>query len=304
MIGTHSWAGEQFERGVEMAIADLNTKRGVLGQSVELIVGDDFCGPNQAAALARKLASDGVVFVAGHLCSHSSIAASKIYEKARILQITPASASARLTDEGGPNVFRVCGRDDRQGAMVGDYLAEHWADDEIAILDDGTTWGAGVANGVRCRLQERGIRGTVDETITPGEAEYSALVSKMQAAEVDVFFLGGLQRETGLVFRQAHDRGYNLGLVSSSSGQYESFPLIAGPGLEGTVMVANTDTRASPHAAEVLARFRAQVSPLWELGSTPTLSFRSGPRRSRLRDHSTSMRCPGHPQPPVRPGAG
>jgi branched-chain amino acid transport system substrate-binding protein len=86
--------------------------------------------------------------------------------------------------------------------MVGDYLAEHWADKEIAILDDGTTWGAGVANGVRRRLRERGIGVAVDETFTPGEADYSPLVSG-----VDVFFLGGLQREIGLVFRQAHDRG-------------------------------------------------------------------------------------------------
>ncbi len=72
--------------------------------------------------------------------------------------ISPSSASAKLTDEGGPNVFRVCGRDDRQGTKVADYLADHWADKEIAILDDGTVWGAGVANGVRRRLHERGVR--------------------------------------------------------------------------------------------------------------------------------------------------
>ena len=146
------------QRGAEMAVEDLNAKGGVLGQRVELIVGDDFCDPDQAVALARKLVSDGVVFVAGHWCSHSSIPASKVYEEAEILMITPGSASAKLTDEGGPNVFRVYGRDDRQGAMVGDYLAEHWAGKEIAILDDGTTWGAGVANGVRRRLHERGVR--------------------------------------------------------------------------------------------------------------------------------------------------
>jgi branched-chain amino acid transport system substrate-binding protein len=196
--------------------------------------------------------------VAGHLCSHSSIAAAKVYEEANILMISPGSSSAKLTDEGGPNVFRVDGRDDRQGAMAGDYLAEHWGDKEIAILDDGTTFGAGVANGVRRRLRERGVNVTVDETITPGAAEYSALVSKMQAAGVDVYFLGGLQREIGLVFREAHDHGYDLQLVSSSGAQYESFPLIAGPGLEGMVMVANTDMRASPQAAEVIAKFHAQ----------------------------------------------
>jgi branched-chain amino acid transport system substrate-binding protein len=258
MSGDHSWAGEQYQRGAGMAVADLNAKGGVLGQNVELIVGDDFCDPDQAVALARKLVSDGVVFVAGHLCSHSSIPASKVYEAAKILMVSPGSSSAKLTDEGGPNVFRVDGRDDQQGAMAGDYLAEHWGDKEIAIVDDGTTFGAGVANGVRRRLRERGVKVTVDETITPGEAEYSALVSKMQATGVDVYFLGGLQREIGLVFRQAHERGYDLRLVSSSGAQYESFPMIAGPGLEGTVMVANADMRASSQAAEVVAKFRAQ----------------------------------------------
>jgi branched-chain amino acid transport system substrate-binding protein len=258
MTGPSSWFGEQYQRAAELAIQNLNARGGVLGQPVELVVGDDFCDPDQAVALARKLVSDGVVFVAGHLCSHSSIAAAKVYEEAGILQIAPGSASAKLTDEGGPNVFRVCGRDDRQGAMVGDYLAERWAEKEIAILDDGTAWGAGVANAVRRRLRERGVRVAVDETFTRGEAEYSALVSKMQAAGVDLFFLGGLHRETGLIFRQAHDRGYDLRLVASSSTQADSFPLIAGPGLEGTPMVGMTYMGDNPQAKAVVAQFRIQ----------------------------------------------
>ena len=241
-----------------MAVENLNAKGGVLGQSVELIVGDDFCDPDQAVALARKLVSDGVVFVAEHLCSHSSISAAKVYEEAKIPMISPGSASARLTDEGGPNVFRLWGRDDQQGAMVGDYLAEHWADKEIAILDDGTVWGAGVANAVRRTLRERGVRVAVDETLTPGEVDYSALVSKMQAGGVDVFFLGGYPPETGLIFRQAHDRGYDVQLIASSAVATADFPLIAGPALEGSLMIATADMRTRPEAAEVVARFRAQ----------------------------------------------
>jgi branched-chain amino acid transport system substrate-binding protein len=166
----------------------------VLGQRVELIVGDDFCDPDQAVALARKLVSDGVVFVVGHLCSHSSIAAAKVYANARILMISPSSASAKLTDEGGPNVFRVCGRDDRQGAMVADYLAERWAGKGIAILDDGTVWGAGIANAVKRRLHERAVPVAMEEAFVPGEAEYSPLISKMQTAGVDILYVGGYHR--------------------------------------------------------------------------------------------------------------
>jgi branched-chain amino acid transport system substrate-binding protein len=177
VTGAQSWFGEQFERGARMAAADLNGKGGVLGQTVEIVVADDFCEPEQAVAAANKLVADRVVFVVGHWCSHSSIAASTVYEEARVLMITPGSASAKLTDEGGPNVFRVYGRDDRQGEMVGDHLAEHWGGKEIAILDDGTTWGTGVANGVRRRLRERGIGVAVDETFSRGERSKSFCVA-------------------------------------------------------------------------------------------------------------------------------
>ena len=116
--------GELTQQGFDLAVADLNANGGVLGQQIRGIVADDFCNPDQAVALARKLVSDGVAFVAGHWCSHSSIPASKVYEEAEILMIAPGAISSKLTDEGGPNVFRVCGRDDRQGSKVGDYLAD------------------------------------------------------------------------------------------------------------------------------------------------------------------------------------
>jgi branched-chain amino acid transport system substrate-binding protein len=257
MTGGYAWSGETYQRGAGMAVADLNAKGGVLGQRVELIVGDDFCDPDQAVALARKLVSDGVVFVAGHWCSHASIPASKVYEEAGVLQIAPGSASAKMTDEGGPNVFRVCGRDDRQGAMVADHLADHWQGKDVAILDDGTTWGAGVADGARGRLRERGVPIAVDETFTPGEEEYSALVSKMQAAGVDVLFVGGYHREAGLMLRQARDRGYDLRLIANSAMALEDFPMIAGPALTSTLMAAMTDPRGTPQAKDVVARFRA-----------------------------------------------
>jgi branched-chain amino acid transport system substrate-binding protein len=258
MTGWSAWFGEQYERAARLAVEDLNAKGGVLGQKVELIVGDDFCDPEQAVALARKLVSDGAVFVVGHLCSHSSIAAAKVYEAARILMISPSSASAKLTDEGRPNVFRVCGRDDRQGAMVADYLAKHWADKKIAVLEDGTVWGAGIANAVRRGLHERDVPVVVDEAFKPGEPEYSSLVVRMQAAGVEILFVGGYHREAGLILRQAHDRGYDLRLVAASSMQLADFPLIAGPAIAGTAMTGQADMRASPRAAEVVARFRAQ----------------------------------------------
>ncbi len=258
MTGAYAWFGEQYLRGAGLAVEDLNAKGGVLGQSVELIVGDDFCDPDQAVALARKLASDGVAFVAGHWCSHASIPASKVYEEAGILMIAPGAINSKLTDEGGPNVFRVCGRDDRQGTKVADYLADRWAGKRIAILNDGTTFGVGLANAVRRGLHERGVRAAMDEVYAPGEAEYSALVSEMQAAGIEVFFVGGYHRETGLILREAHDRGYDLRLIANSAMATADFPMITGPAVGGTVMAAAADARERPQAADVVARFHAQ----------------------------------------------
>jgi branched-chain amino acid transport system substrate-binding protein len=123
---------------------------------------------------------------------------------------------------------------------------------------NGTTWGVSVADGVRRRLNERGVPVAMDETFTPGEEEYSGLVSKMETAGVDVFFLGGLHPDTGLIFRQVHDRGYDAQLIASSSVATEDFPIIADPGLEGAVMAAAADTRDLPQAEDVVAQFRAQ----------------------------------------------
>ena len=87
MTGTNAWFGEQMERGTALAVADLNAASGVLGEQVQLSMADDFCDPEQAVAAAKKLVSDGVIFVVGHFCSGASIPASEIYEAAGVLQI-------------------------------------------------------------------------------------------------------------------------------------------------------------------------------------------------------------------------
>ena len=99
MTGQNAAFGEQLRKGAEMAVADINAAGGVNGQKLELQIGDDACDPKQATAVANKLASDKVVFVAGHYCSGSSIPASDIYKEAKILQITPASTNIKLTDD-------------------------------------------------------------------------------------------------------------------------------------------------------------------------------------------------------------
>jgi branched-chain amino acid transport system substrate-binding protein len=258
MTGQYATFGEQMKNGAEMAVKDINAAGGVLGQDLRLFIEDDACDPKQAVAVANKAASEGVVFVAGHFCSGSSIPASQVYEEEGIIQISPASTNPKLTDEGGWNVFRVCGRDDQQGAVAGDYLADHFADKKIAILHDKTAYGKGLADETKKRLNSRGIKEAMYEAYTAGEKDYSALVSKLKGEGIDVIYLGGYHTEGGLIIRQAAEQGYRPQLVSGDALVTEEFWKITGDTGEGTLMTFSPDPRKNPDAAPVVERFRKQ----------------------------------------------
>ena len=258
MTGQDAWTGEQQRQGAELAVADINASGGVLGEDVRLIVGDDACDPDQAVAVADQLVNEGVVFVAGHYCSHSSIPASKIYEKAGVLMISPGSTNPRLTDEGGENVFRVCGRDDQQGVVAGNYLADGWADKEIAILHDNSIYGKGLADETRKQLNKRGVKEAMYEAFAPGEIDYSPLVSRMEAAGIDVFYIGGYSTEAALILTQARDQAYEVQLVGGDTLTSDDFWMITGPAGEGTLMTFGPDYREIDAAKDVVEKFRAR----------------------------------------------
>ena len=258
MTGPYASFGDQMKRGAEMAVADLNAAGGVLGQQLSLSVGDDACDPKQAVAVANKFVADGIVFVAGHFCSGSSIPASKVYEEEDLLQISPASTNPKLTEEGGDNVFRVCGRDDQQGIVAGNMLADDYGDKKIAILHDKTAYGKGLADETKKQLNKRGVTETMYEAYTAQEKDYTAIVSKMKAAGIDVFYIGGYHTEAGLMIRQARSQGYGIQLVSGDALVTDEFWKITGDAGQGTLMTFSPDPRKNPDAAPVVEKFRAQ----------------------------------------------
>ena len=257
LTGRSAWSGVQIQRGAEMAVADINAAGGVLGQQIRLIAADDSCDPGQAVAAAQKLVADGVVFVVGHGCSGASISASKVYEAANVLQISPASTSPMLTEQGRANVFRVIGRDDRQGVAAGDYLADHWGDKKIAILNDSTTYGKGLADETKKQLNKRGVTEAMNQAYTPGKPDYLEEVEALQKAGITVLYVGGYYTQAALLARGARDRGYAMQLVSGDSLAIEEYALIAGPAAEGTLFTFAADPRRNPEAASVIKEFRA-----------------------------------------------
>ncbi len=258
MTGQYASFGEQMRRGAEMAVADINAAGGVLGQKLRLEIGDDACDPKQAVAVANEFVGKGVVFVAGHFCSGSSIPASKVYEEEGILMISPASTNPKLTDEGGDNVFRVCGRDDQQGQVAGAYLAKHYANKRIAIVHDKQAYSKGLADETKKQLNALGVKEVLYDTVTAGEQDYSALVSKLKSNKIDVLYYGGYHPEAGLIVRQMRDQGLKAQLISGDALVTQEYWAITGSAGEGTLMTFSPDPRKNPAAAPVVARFRAE----------------------------------------------
>jgi branched-chain amino acid transport system substrate-binding protein len=256
--GAMAWGAEETERGVEMAVAHLNAAGGVLGQPIRIIKADDFCDAEQAVAAANKLVADRVDVVLGHQCSGAAIPASKVYAEAGILMMTEGATNPLLTEQGLSNVFRIVGRDEVQGSLAGNYLADHWGDSNIAILHDGEAYGRGLTQEIKESLNTQGIREAMLERIDPDVVDYFDVVEKIEANDIDVLFYDGYAQEAALLIRQLRSIGIDLQFVSGDGVLTEDYDLIAGEAADGTLFTAFSDARAFPEARSVVAAFRAE----------------------------------------------
>ena len=260
LTGQYASFGAQFKAGAEMALEDINKAGGVkVGDKMHklgIAIEDDACDPKQAVAVANKIAGQKVSFVAGHFCSGSSIPASKVYEEEGIIQISPASTNPKLTDEGGANVYRVCGRDDQQGSVAGAYLAKNYGDKNIAVIHDKTAYGKGLADETKKAMNAAGKKEAVYEAYTAGEKDYTALVSKLKQAKIDVLYVGGYHTEAGLLVRQMREQGMKTQLISGDALVTQEYWAITGDAGEGTLMTFSPDPRKNPAAADIVKRFR------------------------------------------------
>lgn len=258
LTGEYAAFGTQMKEGAEQAVADINKAGGVLGKQLILDVGDDACDPKQAVSVANQLAAKGVKLVAGHFCSGSSIPASKVYSEEGIVQISPASTNPDYTDKGSWNTFRVCGRDDQQGKVAGDYLAKHFKNEKIAILNDNSAYGKGLADQTEKALRAAGGKEVLATAYTPGEKDYSSLVSRLKEAGVTVIYVGGYHTEAGLIIRQAKEQGMKATLVGGDALVTNEFWQIAGDAGNGTMMTFPPDPRLMKTAADVVKEFKAK----------------------------------------------
>src|SRR5208283_4544727 len=149
--------GDQMKRGAEAAAAAINDVGGVAGRKIKIVVQDDACDPKQAVAVANLIVGQQIKFVDGHACSGSSIPASDVYNDNKVLMISPASTNPALTEKGYPTILRDFPRDDAQGAFVAPWIAKNFAGKKIAILNDKSAYGKGLATVVQQTLNGLGV---------------------------------------------------------------------------------------------------------------------------------------------------
>ena len=258
MTGTDAAFGAQLKNGVEQAVTDLNAAGGINGQQIELFVGDDAADPRQGVSVANNFLGEGVNFVVGHFNSGVTMPASEVYVDNGILMITPASTNPSITERQLWNVFRTCGRDDQQGAVAGQHIAEHFKDKKVAIIHDKTTYGRGLADQTKKAMNDLGVTETVYEGVGAGEKDFTALVSKLKNAEIDIVYWGGVHTAGGLILRQMRDQGLQALFMSGDGIASDEFAAIAGPGAEGTLMTFGPDPQKRPEAKEIIERFEAR----------------------------------------------
>jgi branched-chain amino acid transport system substrate-binding protein len=257
MTGPRAWSGQQFQRGAEQAVADINTQGGVLGHRLVLVVGDDASDARQAEAVANKLVADGVSLVIGHRSSDMTRVGSQIYGAAGVIQITPSSTNPALTEQGITTFFRVCGRDDQQAILSADYLHRHWAGKSIGIVHDNSSYGHGLARHTRDRLNALGTKEALFRAFDPGQLDYGDLLGDVKRLGIEVLYTGAYSAESALIVRQARDAGLDFQLVSGDALHNSDFGLVAGDAANGALFTFDIDPRTRPEAKSIVQRFRA-----------------------------------------------
>jgi branched-chain amino acid transport system substrate-binding protein len=189
----------------------LNRTGGILGEPIRITAFEDGCDGAQAAETAKRLAALRPAAVIGHPCGNAAVAAAPIYAGADILFLTPGVREAALTSpRAGPTIFRVSGRDDRQGQAAARFLISRYKGKRIAIVHDRTRLMRALANGVRSALAGRDVPVALSTTIVAAEKDYMPLLAELRSHGIDVLYFAGFPAEAARIIEQTRSAGLSV----------------------------------------------------------------------------------------------
>ena len=238
LTGSIAHLGKDDENGVHLAIDQANAKGVTIGgKPVKFVMDseDDQADPKTGTTVAQKLVDAKVAAVIGHLNSGVSIPASEIYAKAGIPMISGSATNPQLTERGLKTVFRTVGRDDQQGPAIASYIAHELKAKKVALADDKTAYGEGLANEVEKTLKGDKVTIVGRERTTDKETDFKAILTKIKAKNPDVVFYGGMDATGGPLLKQARELGIKAVFAFGDGACTDEMGKLAGQAAEGMV---------------------------------------------------------------------
>lgn len=226
---TGKWAaeGQDMKNIVSLLVEQANAQGGINGKKIELVIEDDAGDPRTAALAAQKLVSAGVAAVIGTYGSAVTEASQNIFDESGVVQIGTGSTSVRLTEKGLPLFFRTSPRDDAQGKSAADVIAKG-AYKRVALLHDNSSYAKGLAEETRAVLDRVGVPVIFFDALTPGERDYTAILTRLKAADPDLIFYTGYYPETGMLLRQKKEMGWDVPMMGGDAANHQDLVKIAG----------------------------------------------------------------------------
>ena len=268
---TGKWAseGQDMKNIVSLLVDETNAAGGINGKKVELVVEDDAGDPRTAALAAQKLAGAGVVAVIGTYGSAVTEASQNIIAEAGLVHVGTGSTSIRLTEKGLPLFFRTCPRDDAQGAAAAEAIVKGGFK-KVALLHDKSSYAKGLADESRKALEKAGVEIVFYDALTPGERDYTAILTKLKSATPDVVFFTGYYPETGMLLRQKKEMGWDVPMMGGDAANHQDLVKIAGAdAAKGYFFISpplpqDMDTQEARHFLEAYkARYQSVPVSVW-----------------------------------------
>ncbi|MEO8343502.1 MAG: branched-chain amino acid ABC transporter substrate-binding protein [Gallionella sp.] len=266
LTGPQAHLGKDNENGTRMAIDDANAKGIIIGGRrihFELISEDDQADPKTATIVAQKLVDDKVSGVIGHLNSGTSIPAEKIYSDNGIPQISPSATAVAYTAQGFKTAFRVMANDAQQGHVLGEYAAKNLGAKKIAVIDDRTAYGQGLADEFIKAAQTNGAQIVAHEYTNDKAMDFTAVLTAVKGKKPDLLFYGGMDAQGGPMAKQVKALALNLKFMTGDGGYTPEFIKLAGDAAEGSyASLPGVPLSKMPGGKEFEARFVAKYQPI------------------------------------------
>ncbi len=259
--GAQAHLGKDNENGANMAVADLNAKGiKIGGKPVKfvLVLEDDGADPKQGTTVAQKLVDAKVNGVIGHLNSGTTVPASRIYYNAGIPQISPASTIPTYTKQKFNTAFRIVANDNKLGGTLGKYAVTKLGAKKIAVIDDRTAYGQGVASEFIKGAKAPGVQ-IVDKQFTNDKAtDFNAILTSIKAKNPDLVFFGGMDAVGGPLLRQMKALGINAKFMGGDGVCTDALPRLAGTAAADGVVTCAEAGGVSPELQKNMDDFRAR----------------------------------------------